>query len=374
MNTHTKELRGWELSSTCAAIDVAGAAFGRQIALAESGAIALAQVISMQARKKFGTDDPAGEAKLDAFAKASAVDGLKQLGESLLDASDWTEWLTGIEPHPALDPFPEFARDEEFDPEPEHPCFEMTAESESSTGDKTILRFRFQKWYQPDLGALLFKDACRLEARFNAPVTMVVFLLWPSADGPGITGGYQGTDRTGRKVDFQYKLWRAWELPPEQGLAGLGTMLLVPLSKGAKDRMRELIQLTRERLEELQPSASTLDKVWGSFYFGMGMSCSLEESHSLLGDLLPMIQSLPSYKRAYANAFNEGYAAAIADGPLLAIRDLLIRQAGRRFGDDPACRAALESITSLEVLKTIARRVLTAAGWSDLLAGRRRSK
>ena len=75
LSSDLTELSGWDLSATCTAMNRAGEAFGRQIALAESGANALARVIAMQARKKFATDDPVGETQLDAFAPATTAVG-----------------------------------------------------------------------------------------------------------------------------------------------------------------------------------------------------------------------------------------------------------------------------------------------------------
>jgi hypothetical protein len=194
----------------------------------------------LQARRKFGANDAAGEALLDALARARAGDVLRQLGLSLLEKSGWDDWLAGIEPPPpAADDFPEFAREEEkeIDLEPEPAFIDLTAKVSTGRGPM-IIHSRLQKWYQPDLGEVLYKESRRLEERFKTPVMVAVVLLWPSADGPAVTGRYQGTDARGRKVDFRYEVRRAWEMEPEAALASTATLMMVPLARARRTGCR----------------------------------------------------------------------------------------------------------------------------------------
>jgi hypothetical protein len=165
----------------------------------------LARVLALQARRKFGSKDAAGEALLDALACARAGDVLRRLGLFLLDASGWVDWLAGIEPPPpAAEEFPEFAREEEIDLEPEPAFIEFTARF-ATAREPMIVHSHLQQWYQPDLGELLYKESRRIEERFKIRPMMIVVLLWPSADGPAVTGRYRGTNASGRKVDFRYE-------------------------------------------------------------------------------------------------------------------------------------------------------------------------
>ncbi len=363
------EPRGWELSSTCCHTQMTAEAHGRTIALAETGAQALAQILSSQARAKFGAENPSAKSLLDALGAARAIDRLKQLGLSLLEAGDGSSWLAGIEaPPPAPNDFPEFALDDEIDLEPEKAFIDVTAQVATFAGKKMILQMRLQKWYQADMGKLLYEEARRLEKEFKATALMLVILMWPSADGPGINGHYRSKDKKGRPINFRYELKRAWEMPPDTALSSPGTMMLLPLSKGAKERMPELIRTMKERLAKMKPDEKTVETLWASFYFSMGMVCTLEESHSLLNDMLPMIHSTSDYKRVYGGGFRKGYTQSLKDGPIMATRDLIRQQVSKRFGEDPASISALEALDSYEALKAVAIRVPAAAGWSDLLS------
>jgi hypothetical protein len=133
--------------------------------------------------------------------------------------------------------------------------------------------------------------------------------------------------------------------------------------------MPELIRLTRECLARNHADAHTVEAAWTVFYWAMGMVCTLQEAHALLGDLVPVIQATKDYKKVYGSAFRQGYSQALAEGPVLAIRALVAEQATQRFGEDEAQRSALNDVSALETLRAIAGRVPTATSWSGLFAG-----
>ncbi len=108
--------------------------------------------------------------------------------------------------------------------------------------------------------------------------------------------------------------------------------------------------------------------MWAAFYWSMGLICDLEEAHRALGDVLPIVEESRHYRSAKGHAFLEAYSAAQRDGPLLAARALVLRQAARRFGALPTAADTLSAITSLEELEALALRVLTVADWASLLA------
>jgi hypothetical protein len=360
--------RGWSQSSTCNHTEAISAAHGRTMALNETGAQALGQILAAQAKAKFGSNNTEAKALLDALAAAQAIDRLKLLGETLLEASDWTAWLAGVEaPTAAPNDFPEYAFVDEIDLEPDKPFIDMTAQAHTVAGQKMIIQFRLQKWYQPDLGQVLYEESCKLEKQFKVRPLFAIILMWPSADGPAVTGRYQATDAKGKKIDFRYEVKRAWEMPPESLLNSPGTMMLVPLSKGAKERMPELIRSMKDRLAKLAADSATLEPLWATIYWSMGTVCSLEEAHAALGDLLPMIHATVDYKRAYGSGFRQGYTQALNEGPILAARALIRQQATRKFGEDPASAAALEAKSSFEELRAMAIGIMSEDSWSHLL-------
>ena len=62
---------------------------------------------------------------------------------------------------------------------------------------------------------------------------VAVCLMWPPAEGPGMTGRFEEQDAT-RKVTrtFTYTIRKAWETTAEEVTQSLGTMLLAPLTMG----------------------------------------------------------------------------------------------------------------------------------------------
>jgi len=98
---------GWSQSSTCRAVEEAGRTAGREYGLAEATARTLARLLSRQAKDKFAGADPAGRAMLDGLAQAFAGGPLEELGERLLAASNWAEWLEGVVVPPPAPGLPE---------------------------------------------------------------------------------------------------------------------------------------------------------------------------------------------------------------------------------------------------------------------------
>lgn len=362
--------RGWELSATCVAIERDGRADGAALARAVAGAETLARVLAHQARATFGTDSPPDRATLAALAEARAVGRLGRLGEALPAATDWAAWLGGLEPpFPPEVPWPAFDMSEEIDIELEKPCIEVTGKATQDGGEDIVFQIRLQKWYQPDLGRELYRVAGRLEERFGCRVLMCVILMWPAADGPGLTGTYRGTGPDGRPVEFAYQVRRAWEMDAAEVMHSPGTMMMVPLTKGAKGRMAELIAAVRARLAAAPPDAKTVELLWVMIYWAMGMVCPVAEAHALLGDLLPWLQGTAEYQKAYRAAFRTGYYQNLGPAAAEAVRDLIRGQGTRRFGGGPPAALGLDAEPSIDALEAIAHRVLTAARWDALVAG-----
>ena len=364
-----KDNTGWTHSSTCRAVEAAGLAAGRAYGLAEAKARGLARLLNRQAKQRFGGADEAGRATLDGLAQAFAGDRLEELADRLLTASTWADWLAGVSVPPPAPGLPDYTKDLDIDFEPSGPSIDTHARVGLVGGGEAIVHLRFQKAYQPDLDRLLFEESRKLERRFGKEVLVCVFLMWPPAEGPGMTGRFRQRDARGRvKRTFRYTIRRAWEIPPEELTESPGTMLLAPLSKGARERMPEIIGMVKDGLDRAKADARMRDLVWGSVYWAMGLICDLEEAHRALGDLLPVVQQTRSYLSAKGQYFVDAYAAAQRDGPLAAARALVLRQATRRFGPRPDAADRLAAIATLDDLDELALRVLTAADWSSLLA------
>jgi hypothetical protein len=364
-----RTLDGWMQSSTCRAVDEAGAAAGREYGLAESRSRTLARLLTRQAKQRFGSVDATGRTTLDALAQAFACDRLEELAGNLVAASNWIEWLAGLVVPPPAPGMPRYTRDLEIDFEPSGPSIDTHLKMKMMDGTEAIVHLRMQKWYQPDLDRHLFEESRKLERKFGKMPMVAVFLMWPPAEGPGTTGRVEERDAKGKvKRVFTYTIKRAWEMTPEEVMHGPGTMLLAPLTRGARQRMPEIVQMLKEGLDRCKADTKTREAVWDAVYWSMGLICDLDEAHRALGDMLPTIQSSRYYLSAKGHAFLKAYSAAQIDGPPSAARDLVLRQATRRFGELPGATDMLAAITSLEELEVLAQRVLTTADWSSLLA------
>lgn len=364
-----KENTGWNLSSTCRAVEAAGMSEGRAYGLAEAQSRTLARLLKVQAKQRFGDLGPGPRATINGLAQAFACGRLEELAERLVTASTWSEWLADVVVPPPAPGMPDYTKDLEIDFEPSGPSINTYMKVSMVDGSEAVVHLRFQKSYQPDLDRHLFEEAKKLERRYGKEVIVCVFLMWPPAEGPSTTGKYEERDAAGQvKRVFTYTLKRAWDLTPEEVTKQVGTMLLAPLTKGARERMSEIMQMVKEGLDGSSVTARMRDAVWGSVYWSMGLICDLEEAHQALGDILPLIQQSHYYLTAKGQFFVEAYSAAQSEGPLLACRTLILRQATRRFGPLPEAADTLAAIKSMEELEALAQRVLTAPDWLSLLA------
>ncbi len=358
--------QGWMQSSTCRDLQTSGEEAGRAYGLAEWKSRTLARLLKRQAKQKFGSPDAEGHATLDGLALAFACDRLEELGERLTTAATWSEWLAGVVVPPPAPGIPDYARDMDIDLEPSGPSIDTYMQADMIAGGKQVIHLRIQKWYQPDLDKYLFEESRKLERKHGKEPLVLVFLMWPPAEGPGMTGKYRERDSKGRsKRVFTYTIRRAWDMTAEEVTHAPGTMMLAPLTKDARQRMPEIIQMVKAGLEKCRVSEKIYAMTWEAVYWNMGLTCELEEAHRALGDMLPVIQSGKGYLAAKGQAFQGTYTAMQQEGPLVAARALVLRQAQRRFGAVPA--GAFEAITNLEELEELAQRVLTAADWPGVL-------
>src|ERR1043165_1118387 len=227
--------QGWDQSSTCRAVEEMGRSAGKAYGLAEAAARTMAQMLRRQAEQKFGGADASGAATLDGLAQAFACRQLEDLAERLLTAPTWSDWLAPVIVPPPAPGFPDYARALELDLEPASPSIDSYLKARMFSGEDVLIHLRLQKWYQPDLDRILFDSSRMLEREHGTQVIVAVFLMWPSADGPGITGQFVERDARGQpQRTFTYHMKRAWELEPEEAMQGPGTMLLAPPTRGAR--------------------------------------------------------------------------------------------------------------------------------------------
>ncbi len=280
MSTQPTSFEGWMQSSTCRAVDEAGRSAGRDYGLAESMARTWARLLCRQAKQRFGSPDPAGSATLDGLAQAFACDRLEQLADRLVTASSWATWLEGVIVPPQAPGLPDYTKDLEIDFEPSGPSIDTHMMATMQGGGKMAIHLRMQKWYQPDLDRHLYEESCMIERQHGKMPMVLVFLLWPPAEGPGMTGRYEERDAAGKvKRVFTYQMKRAWEMELDEVTHSPGTMLLAPLTRGSRERMPEIIKRIKHGLDRLKPDAKTRAAIWDAVYWTMGLICDLDEAH-----------------------------------------------------------------------------------------------
>jgi hypothetical protein len=362
--------KGWLQSSTCRDVEEAGKAAGCEYGLTEATAETYARLLNRQARQKFGCADADGRRMLDGLAEGFACARLEELADRLLTGSSWASWLDGVVVPPRAPGLPEYSKNLEMDFERSGPSIDTHMKVGLKSGGDSIVHLRFQKWYQPDLDRHLFEESCKIERKFGKMPMVVVFLMWPPAEGPGTTGRFEERDANNKvKRIFTYNIRKAWEIEPEEATTTIGTMLLAPLTRDSRRRMPEVVQMVKKGLDQCRADAETRSAVWDAVYWSMGLICSLDEAHRALGDMLRIIQSSTHYLAAKGHAFVDAYTVAQrVDGPLAAARGLVLRQAIGRFGPSPDAEAALAAVTDMSELEKHALRVLIAPDWASLLA------
>ncbi len=368
-NTTGEDDGFWSRSSTCRAVEAEGHELGRAYGLAESTSRTLATLLSRQARTKFGGANPAGRATIDGLAQAHATATLAGLGERLVGAKSWDDWLAGVAVPPPAPGLPDYTRDLDINLEPSEPSIDTYARVGLRAGESAVVHIRLQKRYQPDLDRHLYENSRKVELKHGSMPMVCVMLMWPPAEGPGMTGRYEERDATGNLTHvFTYMIQKAWEVPAEDVMQGPSTMMMAPLTRGARERMPEIVRMMSERLKQTQARAETVEKLWTTAYWHMGLVCDVDEAHRALGDLLPGIQRSPEYLTIKGHAFLEGYSAAQHEGRLMAARDLVLRQATARFGHDGDAMASIAPIDEPSEFEALADRVLTADSWTSLMA------
>ena len=189
---------GWMQSSTCRAVDEAGRTAGRAYGLAESSSRTLALLLGRQARQKFGEVEANGRATLDGLARTFATDLLGELGDRLMTSASWDEWLAGVVVPPPAGELPAYTRNLDINLEPSEPSIDTLLQVETRAGETTLVHLRIQKWYQPDLDRHLFEASRKVERKHGKMPMVVVILMWPPAEGPGMTGRLRSATPRGR--------------------------------------------------------------------------------------------------------------------------------------------------------------------------------
>jgi hypothetical protein len=212
-------------------------------------------------------------------------------------------------------------------------------------------------WKHADVlvyNALLYAD-------YHVPVHSIVVLLRPQAAHPNLNGAarYSARPESG-SMDFTYQMVPLWEWPAEDLLAGaLGTTplaMLGALPEGVEltDGLTTVAQRLIERLER-EASHEQKRKLLTSAFVLTGLRVQRDVARQIFRGVRAMRDS-------------DTYLAILDEGREDQVKKDILRLGQQRFGPpEEAITARLSGITELDRLDRLVDRLLTAAGWQDLL-------
>jgi hypothetical protein len=157
---------------------------------------------------------------------------------------------------------------------------------------------------------------------------------------------------------FRYRVVRLWQEPVERFLTGgLGTLPLAALTDEAKDHLLDLVSRIDARLEE-EASPALAERLRAATFLLLGLRYEAEK----IPDALRRIEHVED---------SSTYQLIIRRGCIADARDSVLDMGAIKFGQpaDAATQSQIESITDLERLIALRRRLLFVTSWSDLLAG-----
>jgi predicted transposase YdaD len=196
-----------------------------------------------------------------------------------------------------------------------------------------------------------------LDYRHDLPVLSVAVLLQPEADSPQLTGKFERAFKGEQPYSFlRYEVLRVWTLSVEMLLAGgLGTLPLAPISNVTQAELPGVVGRMQEQLTG-QPRGADILAI---SYVLVGMRYSPEFAEILFREVRGMKES-----STYQAIVAEGRVEGRVEGA----RAVLLVQGTDRFGPpDAATRKAINAIGDLQQLQQLARKLLTAETWGELL-------
>jgi predicted transposase YdaD len=200
-----------------------------------------------------------------------------------------------------------------------------------------------------------------VDYRSGLPVRSVAVILRPEADSPQLTGVYERVIAGEHPhVVFHYDVIRIWQVPVERFLeGGLGTLPLAPISAVAEAELPRVIKRMGERLGRQERAK----ELWTATRILLGLRFPDAVTAVLLQGVMGMKEST-----TYQAIVAEGLAEGLAKGRVEGARRLLAVLGGEHLGEiDSHTRSALEEIDDLDRLERMAKGLLKAKSWQDLL-------
>ena len=228
-----------------------------------------------------------------------------------------------------------------------------------------ILHLEFQSGYDATIGARLASYNTRIEVQESHPVATVLVLLRPRADGPANSGRH-GSAIPGRPphLHFGYTVRRVWQEPPDELLDWpLGVLPLAPLGAVGRPALPGLIRAMDRRFGE-EADRAEAERLRVVTYTLLGLRFPVDVVEQLMPGLRNMRDS-----STYQAIVEEGLVRGRAEGRIAGERRLLLLLGEARLGPpDAVTRARVDALSDVDEVERLARRVLTASSWAELLA------
>ncbi len=197
-----------------------------------------------------------------------------------------------------------------------------------------------------------------LQRRHHLRVRSVLLLLRPEANATTATGVLERfhPDEVEPYLVFRYRVVRLWQEPVERFLqGGMGTLPLAALTDEARGHLAEVVDRIEARLKAEASPALTERLLAGTF---------------LLLGLRYLPAEIPErLRRNKLVEESSTYQMVRRIGRIDEARETVLDMGSIKFGQpaDAAMQSKIESITDLERLTALRRRLLSVSSWADLL-------
>jgi hypothetical protein len=338
----------------------------------EGGSLQWRRLLMRLGRRRFGEPDAASEQRLTALEQHLALERFEELAQQFASAADWTSWIAAPAPAGPPPPLPDYAAHYEFDPTPTAAGFDeyakmtmrpprsMFGPSRPSRPEEVVMHLRFQKWHEPNLDEKMYRTSRRLRDKYKGcRVETVMLLLFPMAEGPGLTGRFRPPSRSKKSGGpFEYRIARVWKKSPEEYFSGgLGVVALAPLSNVSLEQLPEVVRRMEEIIARDAKSTEDATMIWSASYWYMGLRYPADLVNRLTANVQPLLQKDKTYLAIKASGFATGRSAGEIQGKLEATRAFI-----RRFENAPTdivpAEANINAISDPSVLERMAARLV----------------
>ena len=238
-----------------------------------------------------------------------------------------------------------------------------------------LLHVEFQAGHD-DIAERTLRYNVLLWYRHKLPVESVVVLLRRAADLPQSAGSLQVLGQNNAPViDFRYTVVRVWEQEVEAFLqGGLGLLPFAPLAKVTESELPEVIGQMQTRMERDKQTPVQARLMWTATYLLLGLSYKPAFINDLLEGVF-QLQESSTYRaileegerRGRSEGRTEGRTEGLTIGLLEGEKRLFTRVATPRLGQpSPQAQAALDAVTSLEAIESLAERLFAVETWDEL--------